>query len=73
MVACILKRGKPGHYLSKGNLVFLVYHMAKVIKVSDRTYEKLAKNGTWSDTMDAIIERLINQTSVGENGGKLVD
>lgn len=31
----------------------------KVIKVKDDTYQKLGKYGSWSDTMDSIISRLL--------------
>ena len=36
----------------------------KVIKVKDHTYEKFGKYGSWSDTMDSIISRLLEKVEV---------
>ena len=36
----------------------------KVIKVKYHTYEKLGKYGSWSDTIDSIIERLLEKAEV---------
>lgn len=38
--------------------------MTKVIKVSDNTYTRLAEMGSWSDTMDSIIQRLLKQVAI---------
>jgi len=38
--------------------------MTKQIKVSDETFQKLGKYGTWSDTMDSIISRLLEGVGV---------
>lgn len=45
------------------NLITSVYSVfsMKVIKVKDDTYQKLGKYGSWSDTMDSIIERLLER------------
>jgi hypothetical protein len=33
--------------------------MGKLVRIKDSTYNELAKRGTWSDTMDSIIQRLL--------------
>jgi hypothetical protein len=45
------------------NLITWVYWVfsMKVIKVKDNTYQKLGEYGSWSDTMDSIIERLLER------------
>lgn len=35
--------------------------MAKLIRINNDTHEKLGKYGSWSDTMDTIINRLLEQ------------
>jgi hypothetical protein len=35
--------------------------MSKVIRLEDSTYDELGRFGHWSDTMDSIIRRLLEQ------------
>ncbi len=44
--------------------------MAKLIRVSDSTYKELAKHGNWSDTMDSLIVRLLNEVHSKETNTK---
>jgi hypothetical protein len=37
--------------------------MTKVLRVKDETFDELVKHGTWSDTMDMIISRVLRQTT----------
>ena len=41
--------------------------MSKIIKISERTYDELAKHGTVKDTFDSVIQRLLRQTSPKES------
>ena len=40
--------------------------MSKVIRLKDSTYERLARLGTWKDTADNIICRLLDEFSSNE-------
>ena len=35
--------------------------MTEVIRVKDSTFEELIKRGKWSDTMDAIVSKLLKE------------
>ena len=35
--------------------------MDKLVRIKDCTYNELAKRGKWSDTMDSIIQQLLQQ------------
>jgi predicted CopG family antitoxin len=39
--------------------------LAKLIKVSDSTYYKLADHGKWADSMDDIVKRLMKEAGFG--------
>lgn len=36
--------------------------MTKVIRVKEDTFEKLIRQGKWSDTMDTIVSTLLKKT-----------
>ncbi len=38
----------------------------KVFKMKDETFQKLVKRGTYGDTVDSIISRLLENASVKE-------
>ncbi len=44
-------------------------NMTKLIRLKDRTYQELASRGSWKDTMDAIVARLLkaNDNNNGEH------
>jgi hypothetical protein len=44
--------------------------MTKVIRVKDSTFEELIKRGKWSETMDAIVSKLLKE---GEKDNKKID
>jgi hypothetical protein len=44
--------------------------MTKVIRVKDSTFEELIKRGKWSDTMDAIVSKLLKDD---EEDNKKID
>lgn len=35
--------------------------MSKLVRITDSTYDELAKHGQWNDTMDSIIQRLLHK------------
>ena len=37
--------------------------MSKVIRINDTNYERLSKMGTWMDTADTLISRLIEESN----------
>ena len=43
--------------------------MTKVIRVRDSTFEELIRRGKWSDTMDAIVIKLLKKE--GEENKKI--
>jgi hypothetical protein len=45
--------------------------MTKLIRINNDTHEKLGKYGNWSDTMDAIINRLLEQVRPNSKFTKL--
>jgi len=38
----------------------------KVIRIGERTYNQLAENGKWQDSMDAIILRLLQKAGCAD-------
>jgi hypothetical protein len=44
--------------------------MVKLIRVSDSTYKELGDFGKWSDTMDSLIVRLLNEAHSKETNTK---
>lgn len=37
--------------------------MSKAIRISDTNYERLSKMGTWMDTAETLISRLIEESN----------
>jgi hypothetical protein len=39
----------------------VLYHVSKLIRIKDATFEELVKDAKWTDTMDGVIKRLLHQ------------
>jgi hypothetical protein len=45
--------------------------MTKVIRIKDETFDSLINTAKWSDTMDEIIKRLLQQTGTSVYNKKI--
>jgi hypothetical protein len=43
-----------------------LYHVSKLIRIKDSTFEELIKDARWTDTIDGIIKCLIHQRKESE-------
>jgi hypothetical protein len=44
----------------------VLYHVSKLIRIKDSTFEELIKDARWNDTIDGVIKRLIHQREESE-------